>query len=174
MINAIPERPHHGRRILVVGLAANGMRGFNPRCRGGLWPLTVRKGDHLCVMRSHARRTRVTGSIPMTTELCIECNERKRSKNRLRCWECQPGGHMIGNGYTRKMKRLVGGKSACGKCGFKPEHACQMDVDHIDGNPKNNAVSNLMVLCANCHRLKTHQNGDGRWSQIHNDGSNRQ
>lgn len=48
----------------------------------------------------------------------------------------------------------------CNKCGFKPEHPCQMDVDHIDGDHTNNDHSNLDVICANCHRLKTYQNQD--------------
>lgn len=44
----------------------------------------------------------------------------------------------------------------CCKCGFVPEHPCQLDVDHIDGDRQNNARENLQTLCANCHRLKTH------------------
>jgi 5-methylcytosine-specific restriction endonuclease McrA len=31
----------------------------------------------------------------------------------------------------------------------------QLDVDHIDGNHRNNNPENLQTLCANCHRLKT-------------------
>ncbi|MFL6518165.1 MAG: HNH endonuclease signature motif containing protein, partial [Bacillus sp. (in: firmicutes)] len=48
----------------------------------------------------------------------------------------------------------------CEKCGFKAEHPCQLDVDHIDGKHNNNDESNLQVLCANCHRLKTFVNRD--------------
>lgn len=51
-------------------------------------------------------------------------------------------------------------KDKCERCGFTPEHICQLDVDHIDGNHKNNNVENLQTLCANCHRLKTKQNND--------------
>ena len=51
-------------------------------------------------------------------------------------------------------------KVKCTKCGFLPIHVCQLDIDHIDGNNKNNAPENLQVLCANCHRLKTYQNKD--------------
>jgi ribosomal protein L37E len=50
----------------------------------------------------------------------------------------------------RKQKDTI-----CARCGFQQEHACQMDVDHIDGNHKNNDSANLQTLCANCHRLKT-------------------
>lgn len=45
----------------------------------------------------------------------------------------------------------------CVKCGFVPEHPCQLDVDHIDADHSNNSPENLQTLCANCHRLKTWQ-----------------
>jgi len=51
-------------------------------------------------------------------------------------------------------------KDKCEFCSFVPVHPCQLDVDHIDGNHKNNAPENLQTLCANCHRLKTYQNKD--------------
>lgn len=46
-------------------------------------------------------------------------------------------------------------KDFCESCGFIPQHLCQLDVDHIDGNHTNNDVTNLQTLCSNCHRLKT-------------------
>jgi len=51
-------------------------------------------------------------------------------------------------------------KACCESCGFVAEHACQLDVDHVDGNGLNHDLSNLQTLCANCHRLKTHIAGD--------------
>lgn len=52
-------------------------------------------------------------------------------------------------------------ESICAWCSFIPEHLCQLDVDHIDGNRHNNDISNLQTLCANCHRLKTHKSEKG-------------
>jgi 5-methylcytosine-specific restriction endonuclease McrA len=51
-------------------------------------------------------------------------------------------------------------KDRCEFCGFVAIHAVQLDVDHIDGNHKNNDPDNLQTLCANCHRLKTQTNND--------------
>jgi predicted HNH restriction endonuclease len=51
-------------------------------------------------------------------------------------------------------------KDYCEQCGFIAIHRVQLDVDHIDGNHMNNDLSNLMTMCANCHRLKTHMNND--------------
>lgn len=45
----------------------------------------------------------------------------------------------------------------CERCGFEAEDLCQLDVDHIirrvDGG--SDRAENLVILCANCHRLKT-------------------
>lgn len=37
-------------------------------------------------------------------------------------------------------------------CGYK-EHVGVLEVHHIDKNTQNNILSNLMVLCANCHKM---------------------
>lgn len=57
--------------------------------------------------------------------------------------------------YYNKNKKLV-----CSICGFQAQHPAQMDIDHIDGDHRNNDPENLQEICANCHRLKTIQNMD--------------
>lgn len=41
-----------------------------------------------------------------------------------------------------------------------------LDIDHIDGNHKNNTENNLRLLCPNCHALTTNfknlNKGNGR------------
>jgi len=97
--------------------------------------------------------------------LCANCGEqpchpKTKSKHgftiyRKYCKSC----------YTGKYFKpwVLHKKETCEECGFVPTHSCQLDVDHIDGNKKNNDPSNLKTLCANCHRLKTHLNED--WKQ---------
>ena len=65
-----------------------------------------------------------------------------------RCWKCRE------NGYRTSKK------DHCEQCGFVAINQVQLDVDHIDGNHRNDDPSNLMTLCANCHRLKTYLNDD--------------
>lgn len=107
---------------------------------------------------------------------CLECSENftpnrvdKRfcSKHCYRKYGKKNLNHSNGDKETirrkvriNKRKYIVHKKSICEQCGFIPEHSCQLDVDHIDGNHNNNDLSNLQTLCANCHRLKTFLNKD--------------
>lgn len=56
---------------------------------------------------------------------------------------------------TYKPYKYMVKKDKCWNCGFIPLHSIQLEIDHIDGNNKNNDIINLQVLCCNCHRLKT-------------------
>lgn len=51
-------------------------------------------------------------------------------------------------------------KMYCENCGFQALHSVQLDIDHRDGNKRNNEPDNLWTVCANCHRIKTHANMD--------------
>ncbi|NDF35795.1 MAG: HNH endonuclease [Nitrosopumilaceae archaeon] len=53
-------------------------------------------------------------------------------------------------------------KNYCENCGFIPQIPQQIEIDHRDGNKRNNARENLWSLCCNCHRLKTVQNSEWR------------
>lgn len=57
--------------------------------------------------------------------------------------------------YKRRIALLRETIGKCEECGFVPEHICQLDVDHIDGDRTNRKKENLKVICANCHRLKS-------------------
>jgi predicted HNH restriction endonuclease len=51
-------------------------------------------------------------------------------------------------------------KDHCERCNFIPVHSVQLEIDHADGNRRNNKAENLVTLCCNCHRLKTHANNE--------------
>ncbi len=55
--------------------------------------------------------------------------------------------------YKLRAIREQGNKCIlCGNEGIWQGKELILDVHHIDGNRKNGAMSNLMVLCCNCHR----------------------
>lgn len=82
-----------------------------------------------------------------------QCKHRTRSKEN---YKANPS-----KKKTVKYGNHIKVKDKCALCGFIPINKCQMDIDHIDGNHKNNSKSNLQILCANCHRLKTFLNKEG-------------
>lgn len=60
--------------------------------------------------------------------------------------------------YTMKLKSLLKRKkliqNKCQSCGIKPEwqgKKLSLELDHIDGNWRNNSLENLRFLCPNCH-----------------------
>lgn len=67
---------------------------------------------------------------------------------------------LAGLAVSTNIKKIAKQKVLCERCGFVPEWVGQLDVDHIDGNHNNNDPTNLQILCANCHRLKTHLSKD--------------
>lgn len=85
---------------------------------------------------------------PLYKSICTSCEREKNGRMRTP----KKG---IKEAFYRKKRDLT-----CDICGFKAEHHCQLDVDHIDGNHDNNDPSNHQILCANCHRLKTLRNKD--------------
>ena len=54
--------------------------------------------------------------------------------------------------YRSRALRLYG--EICRRCSFD-EDVRMLDVHHIDGNRKNGAIENLVVLCVWCHALYT-------------------
>jgi predicted HNH restriction endonuclease len=52
---------------------------------------------------------------------------------------------------------LVHRGDVCERCGFVPVIVEQLDVHHANGQHEDNTPSNLVTLCANCHRLAHHE-----------------
>lgn len=111
--------------------------------------------------------TNIYEDIPC--EYCKKLFTPNRSDKRFCRKTCQKASSCRRTGLKKKLRKLNKDryhpykkykKDFCEDCGFIAIHPCQLDVDHIDGNHKNNQITNLKTLCANCHRLKTWQNQD--------------
>lgn len=84
-----------------------------------------------------------------------EAYEKLRTRKRVAAKKKIPFGPRTKPGFRTNRAYRKHVKEFCEACGFVALNVCQLDVDHIDGNRFNDDPSNLMTLCACCHRMKT-------------------
>ena len=69
--------------------------------------------------------------------------------------------------YKLKRRLFVAGvkQQRCEKCGWAekaPDGRLPLELDHINGDPRDNRLENLRILCPNCHSLQLHYRGCNR------------
>ena len=87
-------------------------------------------------------------------EMCDECginpkafsgyNLNGNRKYRAVCTACHKGR------YGKPWLKFRG--TECEMCGYTPMFQGSLDVHHRDGDKSNNDTTNLMTVCATCHR----------------------
>ena len=112
---------------------------------------------------------------------CLNCNKEIINKNKYCSNLCQKEFEFkeyIYNWKNNKVNGLKGEyqisnhiktylfnkyKNKCAKCGWgeinQYTNKIPLEVEHIDGNYKNNLEENLILLCPNCHSLTSTYKG---------------
>jgi len=108
-----------------------------------------------------------------TKYCCTSCQLEYQYKQYIEKWKNGEIDGTMGKGRTSKhIRRYIIKKydNKCSKCGWNEVNEYSgnvpLDLEHIDGNWKNNKEENLTLLCPNCHSLtstyKALNKGNGR------------
>lgn len=86
----------------------------------------------------------------------VACSDECMSKYKLKVLEGRAKDGLLS---SRSLKRflLMRDGEKCSSCGWseinKTTGLVPVELDHIDGDSSNNELSNLRILCPNCHSL---------------------
>lgn len=104
---------------------------------------------HKIIYRNPAEKQRSKSGLLFCSKTCKNIAQRIEGISAI-----HPShyGNGLGN-YREKALRANG--NVCEDCGISTwlDIPLLMDVHHIDGNRNNNELSNLKVVCPNCHRI---------------------
>lgn len=115
-------------------------------------------------------------------KFCINCNSKLNRNDKIYCnVNCQheykykqyimrwkngletglSGEYQISNYIIRYMREKYNNK--CSRCGWNEINPITkkvpLEIEHIDGNYKNNLENNLDLICPNCHSLTSTYRG---------------
>ncbi|MDD2225283.1 MAG: HNH endonuclease signature motif containing protein [Candidatus Shapirobacteria bacterium] len=94
------------------------------------------------------------------------CQKDFQTKEEVKKWLSGKDNPINTNGLLRPWARQYLFKlfnNKCVLCGWgeinKTTGKTPLEVDHLDGNFKNNEITNLRLLCPNCHSLTSNYKG---------------
>ena len=155
----MPKGIHLPRRIVVCGTC-----GIEFSCEGSR--TSARYCSRKCMATAQAAK-------PKPLQECCGCKTPflpKRTNSKYCCRSCAPRARKtnsqasgVFSNYKAAKAFLIMGCAGCAECGWNKELGV-LELHHIDRNTRNNHLSNLRILCPNCHSVEHFLAKDGQFA----------
>ncbi|MEU9122670.1 HNH endonuclease signature motif containing protein [Streptomyces sp. NPDC048506] len=92
-------------------------------------------------------------------------NQRRRTADEILVETTSAHATRMPNARLKRAMRELGVEERCALCGIEPVWLgvpLPLEVDHIDGNWRDNRIGNLRFLCPNCHSTTDSYRGRGK------------
>ena len=92
-------------------------------------------------------------------------NRRRRTAQEILTEDTSAHARRVPSSRLKRAMREVGVDERCALCGIEGVwlgEPLPLEVDHIDGNWRNNRIGNLRLLCPNCHSTTDSYRGRGK------------
>ncbi|MEU6590175.1 HNH endonuclease signature motif containing protein [Streptomyces sp. NPDC046881] len=92
-------------------------------------------------------------------------NQRRRTPEEILVEDTSAHAPRVPSQRLKRAMRELGVEERCALCGTEPlwlGERLPLEVDHVDGNWRNNRVENLRFLCPNCHSTTDTYRGRGK------------
>lgn len=92
-------------------------------------------------------------------------NQRRRTAEEILVEVTSAGATRVPSSRLKRAMRELGVAECCALCGIGPVwlgEPLPLEVDHIDGDWRNNRIENLRLLCPNCHSTTDSYRGRGK------------